>query len=162
MERRAEPLVVPPIESVIDHHRFWHSPRVVAKISGQILLFAPHDIAKHFVRPIHLPRDRLRVRIDQQFRAVEAQAALRIVRPGNAVTVELARPHIGQKHVPHLVGMLRHRDANIFLRRVELIEEAEVDRVRHLGKEREIHSVAEPRRSERIGITQPNFYRRHK
>ena len=162
MQGRAGPFVVAPLKRVIDHNRFRHAPRVVAKIAREIFLLPAHDVAEHFVGPIHLARDRLRIRIDQQLRAVETHAALGIVRPINAVAVELSRTHIGQEHMPDLVRVFRHRDANIFLGRVDIIEEAEIDRGRHFGKNREVNSVAEPGRSERIGIAQPNLYRRHK
>ena len=72
------------------------------------------------------------------------------------------RPDVGKKNVPDLVGLFRHRDPDIFLRGVDVIEQAEIDRRRVFGENREVDSVPEPGRSERIGITEPNFYRRHK
>jgi hypothetical protein len=63
--------------------------------------------------------------------------------------------------MPDLVGLFRHRDANIFLGRIDVIEKTKIDRGRHLGENREVDPVAEPGRSERIWISQPNFYRRH-
>src|SRR5437868_11974955 len=162
VERNAGPFVIAPIERVIDHRGFRHPPRVVAEIAGEILLRPADDVAEHFVRPIHLPRDRFRVRIDQQLRAVETHSVLRIVRAVNAIAIKLSRPHIRKKDVPDLVGLFRYRDPDIFLRRIDVIEEAKIDRGRVLGKNREVDSVAEPGRSERIRIAEPNFYRRHK
>ena len=69
-----------PIESVVDHDRLWNAPRVIAEILGQIFVFAADDIAKHFVRPIHFPRNCFRVRIEKEFGTVESQTAFRIVR----------------------------------------------------------------------------------
>ena len=155
-------LSVPPIEGVIDHRRLRHSPRVIPKITRQIFVRVADHVTKHFVRPIHLAGDRLCVRIDEQLRAVETHPALRIVRAVNAIAVKLSRLDIRKKNVPDLVCLLRQRDANVFLRCVKTIEEAEIDRRGRLGKERKIYAVAQPRRSERIGIAQPNFYRRHK
>src|SRR5204863_8850240 len=79
-----------------------------------------------------------------------------------AIAIKLSRPHIRKKDVPDLVGLFRYRDPDIFLGRIDIIEEAKIDRGRVLGKNREVDSVAEPGRSERIGIAEPNFYRRHK
>ena len=94
VQRRPRPFVVAPVECVIDHDTFRNAPGVVAKIARKLSLRAADDVSKHLVSPVHLPRDRLRVRIDQQLRAVETHAALRIVRPINAEAIELPRSHI--------------------------------------------------------------------
>src|SRR6266581_1849503 len=64
--------------------------------------------------------------------------------------------------MPHLIGMFRHRNPNIFLARVDVIEETKITRSSHFGKKRKVHAVAEPRRTEWIRITKPGLYRSHK
>ena len=59
-------LSLPQSNALIDHGRFRHSPGIVTKVRALNHPRAAHDIAEHFVSPIHLPRDRLRIGIDQQ------------------------------------------------------------------------------------------------
>ena len=51
--QRSRPIraVAAPIEGVVDHHRFRHSPGVIAEIARQIFRFAADDVAEHFVAP---------------------------------------------------------------------------------------------------------------
>src|ERR1044071_5652598 len=162
VQRSPRPLVVAPIKRMIDYRRFRNAPGVIPKIARQIVPGAADHIPKHLIRPIYLAGDRLRIGIDQQLRAIETHPALGIVGPINTKTVELPRPDVGQKDVPDLVCLFRHRDSNVFLGRVDIVEQAQVDGGGVLGKDREIHPVAEPGRPERIWIAQPDFYRRHK
>ena len=150
-------LVVAPIERVVDHDRFRHSPRIVAQIARQVFRLAADDIARHFVRPIDPAGDRLGIGIDEQLRVVETQPALRIIRTENPEAVKLPGPHVRQEDVPDLVGVLGHRDADIFLACFGAIEETEIDRGRCLGEKRKIHPVAEPGGAERIRIAEPDF-----
>ena len=120
--------------AVVDHDRLRHSPGVIAKILRQIFLLAADDVTEHLIRPVHLSGDRLRVRIEKKFRTIEAQPALRIVRTGNAETVELSRPHIRQKHVPDLIGVFGDRDANVFFGGLDAVEQAKINTGRRARK----------------------------
>ena len=162
MQRGARLPVALPIEYVIDHDRLGNTPRVVPEILSQIFVFAANDIAKHFVGPIHFPCDRFRIRIEEEFGAVESQTAFRLVRPRNAKTVQLARSRIWQEHMPDLIGMFGHWNANILLARLDIIEEAKINRRGRFRKKRKVHAVAQPRRAQWIRKTEPSLYRSHK
>src|SRR6266403_674071 len=64
--------------------------------------------------------------------------------------------------MPHLIGMFGNRNPNIFLSRVDVIEETKINRSSRFGKKRKVHAVAQPRRTEWIWITEPGLYRSHK
>src|SRR6266403_2317812 len=64
--------------------------------------------------------------------------------------------------MPHLIGMFGHRNPNIFLTRVDVIEETKINRSSRFRKERKVHAVAQPRRAKWIRITKPGLYRCHK
>ncbi len=162
VQRNAESLVIAPIESVIDYDRFRNAPCVVAEILGQIFVFASDDVTEHLIGPRHLPRDGFRIRVEKEFRAVESQPALRIVRAGNAKTIQLSWPHIGQKHMPDLIGVLGDGNSNVFFGGLNVVEQAKLNRSGCFRKEREVDAVAHPRRAQRIGITKPGLYRSHK
>src|SRR5437016_14601285 len=64
--------------------------------------------------------------------------------------------------MPHLIRMFGHRNPNIFLSRVDVSEETKINRSSGFGKKREVHAVAQPRRTEWIRVTKPGLYRSHK
>src|SRR5260370_8615371 len=64
--------------------------------------------------------------------------------------------------MPHLIGMFGHRNPNIFLTRVDVIEETKINRSSRFGKKRKVHAVAQPRRAKWIRIAEPGLYRCHK
>src|SRR5205823_12880059 len=162
VQRNARFPVSLPVESIIDYDRLGNAPRIIAEILGQIFVCAANDIAKHLVRPVHLACDRFRVWIEKELCAVEPQTAFRIIRAGNSKAVQLSGSYFGQKHMPHLIGMFGHRNPNIFLARVDVIEETKINRSSRFGKKRKVHAVAQPRRTEWIWITKPGLYRSHK
>ena len=47
--------------------------------------------------------------------------------------------------MPDLIGVFGHRNANVFLGRIDVIEKAEIDRSRVLGKDGEVDAVARAR-----------------
>src|SRR5204863_4021497 len=108
------------------------------------------------------PRDGFRIRIEKEFRAIEPQPALRIVRTGNAKTVQLPWSHNRQKYVPDLVGVVDDRNANIFFGSVNILEQAKLNRSGRFGKKGKVDAVAQPRRAQGIWITEPGPYRSHK
>src|ERR1700693_1977249 len=161
MERDSGPLVIAPNKRVIDDHRFWHSPRVIAKIARQIFQLVADDVGKHFIGPIDFACDRFGIRIEQQLGTVEAHPVLGIVRTVDAVTVKLSRFYIRQENVPDLIGVFGHWDPHVFLGRIHAVEETKINRGRGLGKYGEVNAIPQPGGAERIRITKPNFYRSH-
>src|SRR4029079_14371157 len=90
--------------------------------------------------------DRLRVRVDQQLRRVEALAGLGLVRPLHAGAVARARADARQVAVPvedRALGQLDRR----FLAAV--VEETKLDALGGLREEREVRAVPVPCRPER-------------
>ena len=162
VQRDAQSLIVVPVERIVNYHRFGNAPGIIAEILSEIFVFASDNVAEHFIRPAHVPRNGFRIRIEKEFRAVEPQPALRIVRTGNAKTVQLPWSHIRQKYVPDLVGVLGDRDANIFFGSVNILEQAKLNRSGRFGKKGKVDAVAQPRRAQGIWITEPGPYRSHK
>ena len=155
-------LVALPIESGIDHDRLRHPHASSRKSCVRSSFWLADDVTEHFVRPVHVSGDRFRVGIEQQFRTVEAQTVFRIVRTGDAKTVQLSRTHIGQKHVPDLIGLFANWNADVFLGGIDAVEQAKINRGRVLGKDGEVDAVPHPGRAERIGIAKESPYRSHK
>jgi hypothetical protein len=123
------------------------------------VLVRPADlVGEHGVAPLDRPRDRLRVRVDEELRGVEAVALVRVVRPMHAVAVVLAGAHVGQVAVPHLVGALRHADLVRLLRVVRVVEEAQLHPRRVLREEGEVDAFAVPRRAEGVLLSGPHSH----
>ncbi len=95
--------------------------------------------------PARRPPDDARVRIEQDFRRVEAMAARGIPRAEHAIAVQLARPDAGQIRVPDPIGALGERDADPLAGRVGRIEEAQMDGGRVLREQGEVDAGAVPR-----------------
>ncbi len=83
-------------------------------------------------------------------------APLRLVGPIDPVAVQRAGPHVGQVHVPDVVGLLPHGDGRRRLGRRGAVEKAELHRPRALGKEGEVHPLAVPGGTERMGTSGPD------
>src|SRR6266516_1385945 len=64
--------------------------------------------------------------------------------------------------MPDLIGVLDHRNANVFLARVDIVEQAKINRSGRFRKEGKIYAVAQPRCAQRIRIAKPSLYRSHK
>src|SRR3569623_1985842 len=78
-----------------------------------------------------------------------------IVRSVGAIAVQRPRPRLGQIAVPDLIGLPAHvysLDETAAL----AVEDAELDLLRMLGKQREIHALAVPAGAERIGHARPH------
>src|SRR5688572_14899376 len=81
--------------------------------------------------------------IDQQLVGIEAVAALGLIRPVNAIAIELARRHVIQIAVPDILGALRQCDAFEFTTSLT-VEQAKFDLLRVGGKQRKIGTPAVP------------------
>ena len=106
--RRPQQAIRTPRELGIDHRRERRARRVVAIVGRQPGITDP--IAEHRVIPLHRPRHRLGIRIDQQFRRIEAVAGPGIVLTLDAEAIQLARLDSGQVAVPDHIGLLDERD----------------------------------------------------
>ncbi len=96
--------------------------------------------------PVDRAVDRLRVRVDQQLRRVEAAARRRARTARARGSRSAGRADAGQVAVPVERGALAQLDALLV---AVLVEEAELDPLRVLGEEREVRAVAVPLRAER-------------
>ena len=64
--------------------------------------------------------------------------------------------------MPDLIGVLGYWNANIFLARIDIIEETKIDRCGRFREKRKVHAIAQPRRAKRIRKTEPSLYLSHK
>jgi L,D-transpeptidase catalytic domain len=63
--------------------------------------------------------------------------------------------------MPDLIGLLTHRDPDVFLARIRLVEQTKIDRGGTVGEERKIDSISRPGCAEGIGSTHPCLDRIH-
>ena len=89
------------------------------------------------------------IRIEQQLVAVEAVAALRLVRAVDPVTVALSGNDIVEIAVPDILGAFGQRDA-FDLAAALSVEQAQLDLLRMGGEQREVGAPAIPGRAETI------------
>ncbi len=115
--------------------------------------------AEHAVVPAHVPADRLGVGIEDQLGRVEPVALTQVVRPVDAVAIELAGPDLGEVPVPDLLGALPQRDAVRLFPRVGRVEQAQLDGRSVLGEQREVDADAIPGGAERVRGAWPDFHR---
>ena len=125
--RREERPIVAPRKRRIDHRGQRRVRCVVAIVERQVFPLVADAVPEHLVAPSNRTRDRFRVWIHDNFVRVESVAVLRLVRPVDAITVELVRARVGQKAVPHLVGLLGQLDCGRFFRGVRRVEQAKLD-----------------------------------
>src|SRR5207249_5130727 len=85
-------------------------------------------------------------------------AVMWIVRSVNAEPVEAARPHVREEAVPDLIRPFAEHDLVLLDRIIGPVEQAELDRRRVLGEEREVDTLAIPRGSEWVGKTRPDSH----
>ena len=93
------------------------------------------------------PRDRTRIRIEQQLGGVVTQSLVRRVAAVDPVPVPLAGSDVGDVPMPHQVGALHERMGRHLS--AALIEEHEVDGLSALREDREVGPRAIPCRPER-------------
>src|SRR2546421_721732 len=63
--------------------------------------------------------------------------------------------------MPDLLGLFAQRDADVFLWRIDVVEQAKMNFGRVFGENREIDAVSEPGRAERIRFSGPGLNCRH-
>src|SRR5678815_6032934 len=152
--------VILPGERGIDDDGLWHAAGAVVGIGLEVFVLAADLVGEQCVAPLDCPRDRLRIRIDQQLGWIEAQPVMRFVWAVHAVSVELSRSNVRQIAVEHMVGTLTQTD-RVQLRVVALMrEEAQVDGSRVLGEDREVDALSVPRCAEGIRMSWPYTHAR--
>jgi hypothetical protein len=156
--RNVERLVEPPRERRVDDDGFRETGGVVVGRRLEILLGPADLVGEERIAPLDRPGDRLRVRIDEELRGVEALPLGRGVRSVDAVAVVLSRAHVGQIAVPDLVGALHHRNLLALDGVVGPLEQTELDRRRLLGEERKVDPFAVPRRPGGIRAARPDAH----
>ena len=129
---RAGRVIGPPVEKRVDNDRFWHR-------GSTVLVVAQVRVPTERVRvdgwpPSDLTVDGLSIRVQQQLVRVAALAGGRVVGAVRSITVALPGQHLGQIGVPAVSGCFRHRDPGFPL----VAEQAELDALGHLGKDREV------------------------
>ena len=139
-----EPDVALPVEGVVDHDAPGDGRRGVLRVAHVLLA----GRVREDPGPPEPDRalDRLRVRVDQELRRVEAVAGLRIPRAVDAVAVALSRADPREIDVPVVGRQLAHLDALLVVR---LVEQAELDAPGVLAEQREVRPVAVPAGTER-------------
>src|SRR4051812_38434504 len=96
--------------------------------------------------PVDATGNRARIRVDEQLCRVAAQALRRIPWPMHPEAISLAGADPTQIPVPAEGGAFRQVDVDLL---AVVVEEAQLDTLGDLGKQREVGALAVPRRAER-------------
>jgi hypothetical protein len=158
---RPDDLIVLPLERRVDHDRLRHRRRRVGRVDGEVSVLragAGHVRERARRTPVDGAVDRLRVRVDQQLRGIEAVPRQRLVRAVHAIAVALPRPDARQVAVPVERGPFVQLDA---LFPVVAVEQAQLDALGVLREEREVRAGAIPLGAERERVARPDSAIRH-
>ena len=152
--RRLQERIALPVELRVDDHALRDRVGVVLVVPLEIGVGAARGHVRQRARSarVHLPVDRLRVRVDEELRRVEAVALLRRPRPVHPIAVPLTGPDPGDVAVPVVRRPLGQLDAGLA---ALVVEQAELDPLRVLREEGEVRSAPVPRRPQRKGPTRP-------
>src|ERR1700674_2521462 len=108
--------------------------------------------------PLDLSLARAGVRIQQELAGVAPHALLGRIRSIDAISVPLSRPDVGQIGVPgECIDLVEWHLAFVSL----IVEETQLDSLRHLGQERKVRPGAVEAGPERIRAAGPNLQVRH-
>jgi hypothetical protein len=148
-------LVVAPGEGRVDDPALGHAGGVVTTVEGKILVAVTNLVTEMGIAPAHLADDILGVGLDEQFVAVEAVAARRVVGTIHPVAVEQAGARLGQVAVPDQIGLLAQLDTLHFAAPVG-IEKTQFDAFGVFGKEGEVDAFAVPGSAAWSGSARPD------
>src|SRR3954468_12961323 len=123
LPRRLRLAFLAPGEGRIDDAALWDIARAVALVERKVGVGGAHRITEERLVPFDAADELAGVWIDQKLVRVEAVAVLRVVRPGDGITLDRARPRIRQVTVPDLVRILVQGDT-FDLRRAVDVEDA--------------------------------------
>src|SRR6516165_7669290 len=132
-----------PIEVRVDHDTFRHAGGAITAVHVQVSIVAAETIRKDRLLPVDVAVDGLRIRIDQQFRRIEAQTIGGVPGSINPVPVKLARSYAWQITMPHEGGLLAN-DNTLCLAPGANIVKAKLHLDGVLGIERKIHTRSVP------------------
>src|SRR4026209_1277507 len=157
--RRAQQLVAAPGERLVDHDTFGYEAGVMTIVEREIGFWITDPVPEQRIRPVDIAGNCLRVRVDQDLGGVESKADFGLVQAVDTVAVQLSWPYLGEVHVPDENSAFFDPNTVRFLRPVRSPEETELHRRRIFREQREIHSLAVPRRSQGIGTPRPDSHR---
>ena len=140
------PIVTPGVGWSVDD-AFRHHRRAVAPVRSQVAAVRSRTIAEQGVVPADAAVQAPGIGIEEQLVRVEAVPAPRLVGAVHAIAVELSRLQAGDIAVPDLIRPLRQGEP-LDLPAPLRIEQAEFDRRRMCGEEREVDALAVPYRPE--------------
>ena len=143
--------VVFPVERVVDDDALRHAGGAVVLVWRQVVRVFAHRVVEQRVLPVRLTGQGARVRVDEQLRRVEAQPFLRVVRTVGAQAVELACLQPRHEAVPDVAHLLSQRHL-LRLRPVRRVEEAELDAIRALGVDGEVHALVRHRGAQGVRL----------
>jgi hypothetical protein len=109
-QRQLGPAIAFPVKLAFDHHALWNTGSRVLSIYLEIVTGCG-IMAKDGRLPVDLARDRLGVRIDQEFGGIEATALFRLPWAVDSISIELAWLDIAEQAVPHMGCPLAKRHA---------------------------------------------------
>ena len=134
--RSARTPVRAPVEVRADEDRARH---VRCRVAAVRLIRVISRVTVDRRIPAHLTRDRAGVRVEQQLGRVTARARRRIPRPVHTISVALARPRARQIALPHVPVALLKAPARL---RARIVEQAQLDPVRHAAEQSKARAVA--------------------
>ena len=143
---RSGPPIVAPGKGRINNTALEHRRRAVTVVEGQVVA-ALHFVPEQGRPPLQLPDNRFGIGVEQQLVRVETMPCIRLVRAMNPIAVDRARARIGQKSVPHLIGVFGQRNPLEFLL-AAIVEDTQFDLRGVRGKQRKVDAEASPGRSE--------------
>ena len=152
-------LIAAPVEKRVNDDGFGDVWRAVAVVARKIGARMAERVAERGVVPLNRARNRFRIRVNQQFRRIEAMPLFRLIRAVNAIAVAQPRSRLREIDMPDVIRAFRDGNSGDFLRAVAIIEQAEFHAARMFGKEGEIHAPAIPCRAERRRFSRPRFPR---
>ena len=149
--------VLAPVEERVDDDRRQRLAQAVLGVGDVVeaALRVVHVVAEQRRVAAHLTVDRLGVGVEEQLGRVAAGALRRLVGAVYAVAVALPRLHAGEEPVPDEAVDLREGDAGLL---AALTDEAQLDALRHLGEDREVHARPVVGRAERVRLAGPDLH----
>ena len=151
-----------PLERCADDDAARRVRRRIAAVTDEVAVRAASRwTAQERVVPADVATDGPGVRVQEQLRRVEAEAAGRVERAVDPEAVCDARPEVGQVAVEDAVGPLRQLDPGRLAVLVRRVEQAQLRPLGGLAEQRDVDAPAVPCRPEREGAPGPDP-RRHR
>ncbi len=105
-----EPAIAFPVKFAFGHDALWNAGRRILSVYREIVP-GSRIMTEDRRLPVDLARDRLGVRIDQEFSGIEATTLFRFPRAIDAISIELAWLNGAEQAVPHMGCSLAKRQA---------------------------------------------------